>query len=164
MEELLIQNARAYASHHQLRLAERLGFGIPGIVFVAENNIKPGKTAVKVHRAAEPFLRERAVYERLRDAGVSEILGFNVPQLIRIDGRLLVVEMTVVTRPFVLDFVGAYLESPPDFPEETWAAWEAEKREQFDARWPKVQAVLGELETLDIHLVDVSPSNVAFLD
>jgi hypothetical protein len=164
MEELLIQNARTYAAQHQLCLAERLGFGIHGIVFVAENNTKAGKTAVKVHRAAEPFRRECAVYERLRDAGVSRILGFNVPQLIRVDDKLLVVEMTVVVRPFVLDFAGAYLDTLPDFPEETWAEWEAEKREQFDIRWPKVQAVLGELETLNIHMVDVSPSNVAFLD
>ena len=164
MEELLIQNARTYAAQHQLRLAERLGFGIHGIVFVAENNTKAGKTAAKVHRAAEPFQRECAVYERLRDAGVSKIWGFNVPQLIRIDDKLLVVEMTVVVRPFVLDFAGAYLDTPPDFPEETWIEWEAEKREQFDVRWPKVQAVLGELEWLDIHMVDVSPSNIAFLD
>jgi hypothetical protein len=164
MEELLIQNARTYAALYQLCLAERLGFGIHGIVFVAENNTKAGKTAIKVHRAAEPYQRERAVYERLRAAGVSEVLGFNVPQLIRVDDKLLVVEMTVVVRPFVLDFAGAYLDTPPDFPEEIWAAREAEKREQFDVRWPKVQAILGELETLDIHLVDVSPSNVAFLD
>ena len=164
MEEFLIQNARTYAALYQLCLAERLGFGIHGIVFVAENNTKAGKTAIKVHRAAEPYRRERAVYERLRAAGVSEVLGFNVPQLICIDDKLLVVEMTVVVRPFVLDFAGAYLDTPPDFPEEIWAAWEAEKREQFDVRWPKVQAILGELETLDIHMVDVSPSNVAFLD
>src|SRR5258708_5250046 len=153
MEELLIQNARTYAAQHQLCLAERLGFGIHGIVFVAENKTKAGKTAIKVHRAAEPFRRERAVYERLQEAGVSEILGFNVPQLIRVNDGLLVVEMTVVARPFVLDFAGAYLDTPPDFPEETWAEWETEKREQFDARWPPVQAVLGELETLDIHML-----------
>lgn len=164
MEELLIQNARTFAAQHQLCLAERLGFGIHGIVFVAENNTKAGKTAVKVHRAAEPFQRECAAYERLRYAGVSKILSFNVPQLIRVDDMLLVIEMTVVARPFVLDFAGAYLDAPPDFPEEVWAEWEAEKREQFDVRWPTVQAVLGELETLDIHMVDVSPSNIAFLD
>jgi hypothetical protein len=126
MEELLIQNARIYATQHQLRIAERLGFGIHGIVFLAENNIKAGKTAVKVHHAAEPFRREVAVYERLRAAGVSKILGFNVPQLIRMDEMLLVVEMTVVVRPFVLDFAGAYLDTLPDFPEETWAEWEFE--------------------------------------
>ncbi|MCI0748904.1 MAG: hypothetical protein L0Y58_26155 [Verrucomicrobia subdivision 3 bacterium] len=164
MEELLIQNARTYAAQHQLRLAERLGFGIHGIVFVAENNTKAGKTAVKVHRATVPFQRERAVYERLRDARVSEILGFNVPQLIRVDDKLLVVEMTVVARPFVLDFAGAWLDTPPDFPDETWVEWEAEKREQFDAHWPKVQAVMVALEALDIHMVDVSPSNIAFLE
>jgi len=162
MEELLIQNARRYAAQHQLCLAERLGFGIHGIVFVAENNTKAGKTAVKAHRAAEPYQRECAVYERLRAAGVNEILGFNVPQLIRMDDELLVVEMTVVVRPFVLDFAGAYLDTPPDFPEETWIEWEVEKCEQFDVRWPKVQAVLGKLKMLDIHMVDVSPSNIAF--
>src|SRR5579859_7700048 len=91
MEELLIQNARAYATLHQLCLAERLGFGIHGIVFVAENNTKAGKTAIKAHRATEPFQRERAVYERLQEAAVSEILSFNVPQLIHVDERLRVV-------------------------------------------------------------------------
>jgi hypothetical protein len=40
MEERLIQNARTYTAHHQLCLAERLGFGIHGIVFVAENNMR----------------------------------------------------------------------------------------------------------------------------
>src|SRR6266496_2581773 len=99
MEELLIQNARTYAAQYQLCLAERLGFGIHGIVFVAENNTKAGKTAIKVHRAAEPFQRECAVYERLRAADVSEVLGFNVPKLIRVEDKLLVVEMTVVARP-----------------------------------------------------------------
>ena len=73
MEEILIQNSRTYAAQHQLCLAERLGFGIHGIVFVAENNTKAGKTAVKVHRAVEPFQRECAVYERLRDAGLSRL-------------------------------------------------------------------------------------------
>jgi hypothetical protein len=37
-------------------------------------------------------------------------------------------------------------------------------REQFDDRWPTVQAVLSALEELDIYMVDVSPSNIAFLD
>jgi hypothetical protein len=140
MEETLLQNARAYASRHQLQLAERLGFGIHGIIFVAEDNSKAGKTAIKVHRSVEPYLRERAVYERLKDVSVSEILGFNVPQPIHFDDQLRVIEMTVVVRPFVLDFAGAWLDNPPDFPDETWVEWEAEKREQFDAHWPKVQA------------------------
>ncbi len=164
MEEILIQHARSYAFRHQLQLAERLGFGIHGIIFVAENNLKSGKTAVKAHRSLEPYRRERNVYERLKDAHITKILGFSVPQLLRFDDELQVIEMTVVTQPFVLDFAGAYLDIPPEFPEEAWAQWELEKREQFETRWPKVQAILAALEELDIHMVDVSPSNIAFLD
>ncbi len=164
MEETLVQNARAYAAQHGLQLAERLGFGIHGIILVAADNSKAGLTAVKAHRSSEPYFRERAAYERLREARVTELLGFHVPQLIRVDDRLLVIEMTIVTRPFVLDFAGAWLDAPPHFPDEIWAEWEAEKQGQFEHRWPKVQAVLGALEDLDIHMVDVSPSNIAFLD
>ena len=65
MEDALIQNALAYASQHDLELAERLGFGVHGIIFVAGNKSKGGRTAVKVHRESDPYLRERAVYERL---------------------------------------------------------------------------------------------------
>jgi serine kinase of HPr protein (carbohydrate metabolism regulator) len=162
MEQALIQNARDYASQHQLHLAERLGFGVHGIIFVAGDNSKVGKTAVKAHRSPEAYRRERAAYERLRAARVSEILGFHVPQLIRFNDELRVIEMSIVARPFVLDFAGAYLDAPPEFPEEKWAEWEAEKREQFEARWPKVRAVLAALEALDIYMVDVSPSNIAF--
>ena len=164
MEEILIQNARAYASQHHLQLAERLGFGIHGIIHVTIDNAKRGKSALKAHRSVEPYLRERAAYERLRAAGVREILGFHIPQLIRVDDASRVIEMTIVTRPFVLDFVGAWLDAPPEFSDEIWAEWEGEKREQFGYRWPVVQAVLAALETMDIHMVDVSPSNIAFLD
>lgn len=104
------------------------------------------------------------MYERLREAGVIDICGFNVPQLIGMDEKLMVIEMTVVTRPFVLDFAGAYLDAPPHFPEETWEEWAKEKQEQFEERWSRVQTVLGALERLDIHMIDVSPNNVAFAD
>jgi hypothetical protein len=40
--------------------------------------------------------------------------------------------------------------------------WEAEKREQFEDRWSKVKKILAALEELDIYMVDVSPSNIAF--
>ena len=164
MEGSFIQNATDYAARNGLQLAERLGFGIHGIIFVAEDKSAGGKTAIKAHRALEPFLRGTSVYHRLQEANVTEILGFHVPQVLRSDADLRVIEMTIVTRPFVLDFAGAYLEAPPDFPEDVWAEWETEKRDQFDVRWPKVRAILGALEDFGIHMVDVSPSNIAFLD
>lgn len=59
MEDVLTQNARVFALRHQLCLAERLGFGIHGNVFVAESKLKPGKSAIKAHYSAEPYARER---------------------------------------------------------------------------------------------------------
>lgn len=164
MEETLISNALAYLAQHQLQLAERLGFGVHGIIFAAEDKRAGGLTAVKAHRESEPYQRELSVYERLRDIGVSRIQGCNVPQLVRHDDHFRVIEMSIVVRPFVLDFAGAYLGAPPDFPEEVWQEWEEEKAEQFEVRWPKVRAVLATLEEWDIHMVDVSPSNIALIE
>jgi hypothetical protein len=164
MESDAIQNAGEYASRHQLRLAERLGFGVHGIIFVAEHTLSVGKTAVKAHHSIAPYFRERAAYERLHEAAVSEILGFHVPHLVQFDDALRSIEMTIVTRPFVLDFAGAYLDERPDFPEDKWSEWEAEKRDLFENRWPRVQAILSALEDFDIFMVDVSPSNIAFTD
>jgi hypothetical protein len=164
MDDIFIQNAVAYAARHQLRLAERLGFGIHGTIFVAESKSRSGRTAVKAHREVGPYFRERMAYERLKQACVTDILGFNVPQFIRAEDDLRVIEMSIVTRPFVLDFAGAYLDAPPDFPDEIWAEWEDGRREQFGGRWPKVKAILSNLEEFGIYMMDVSPRNVAFLD
>ena len=164
MVDIAIKNAGAYAARYELRLGERLGFGIHGSVHVVEHKIKRDKSAIKSHRATEFYLRERAVYERLSRAGISDILGFHVPQLIRADDELQVIEMTIVTRPFVLDFAGAYVGAPPEFSVDIWADWEADKREQFGERWTTVRAVMDALEDLGIYMVDVSPSNIAFLD
>jgi hypothetical protein len=164
MNELLFRNAQAYASRHHLSLAEPLGFGIHGAIHVAEDKSIVGKFAIKVHCSAEPYHREREIYGRLKEAKIRDIVGFNVPQAIRFEDELLLIQMTIVTRPFVLDFAGAYLYEPPEFSEEVLAQSEAELRERFEDRWPKVQEVLAALRSLDIHMLDVSPNNIAFLD
>jgi hypothetical protein len=164
MIELAIEHALAYAARHELRLVERLGYGIHGSVHVVEGKFKGRQSAIKAHRNTTFYRRELAAYELLTRAEVTEVLGFHVPQFIRADEELEVIEMTIVTRPFVLDFAGAYVWARPDFPEEVWAEWEAEKQEQFGTRWAVVRSVMSAFEDLRIHLVDVSPNNVAFLD
>ena len=62
------------------------------------------------------------------------------------------------------DFAGAYLDARPEFPADVWADWEAEKREQFDKRWPMVQRILEAFENIGIYLLDVSAGNIAFRD
>jgi hypothetical protein len=54
MQEASIRNAQLYASRHDLQVAERLGYGVHGIVLVAEGKGKPGKTAVRHTMISNP--------------------------------------------------------------------------------------------------------------
>ncbi len=164
MNESLLADARLYASRHQLEIAEPLGSGKDGIVIAARLKEKAADLAIKVHLFRELYQREKEAYERLRAHRISKVRGFHVPQLIAADDSLRVIQMTIVARPFVLDFAAAYLDSRPEFSEEVWGDWEKEKRDQFEARWPEVQAILEEFEQLGIYLLDVSPANIAFAD
>jgi hypothetical protein len=68
------------------------------------------------------------VYQRLREEQTTRILGFNVPQLLRIDEEFRAIEMTIVRSPFLLDFADARLDEAPDFSEDVLRQWEDEKR------------------------------------
>lgn len=155
-----------YASLNRLAIElPSLGGGIHGLVFFVRGAEVPGGAAIKVFYDEEFFRRELLVYERLREAGVRAVRGLAVPQLIRADGELWVLEMTVVERPYVLDFAGAYLdEAKPEFGDEVWETWELDKREKFGERWPEVRAVLAALEDYGIHMLDVNPGNLALAD
>ncbi len=95
MDEDLDSLAQRYALRRNIKLGERLGFGIRGTVFAAEDNTKPGFFAVKFHREERPFERECRVYQCLREEQTTRILGFNVPQLLSIDEEFRAIEMTI---------------------------------------------------------------------
>jgi hypothetical protein len=120
MNEILIPNATLYAARFEIELGEALGSGKDGIVLVGKHKAHPAKVALKALRWSEAYEREKSVYGRLRQTGASSVLGFNVPQLIGQDDGLRVLEMTIVERPFVLDFASAHLDSRPEFPGEVW--------------------------------------------
>lgn len=112
-------NITQYAGRHQLKIGKQLGFGIHGSVFSA---VTKGGVAVAIKHFYEidPFVREFEVYCRLDENSVHQVCGFNVPQLLRVDEDLRILEMTIVARPFVLDFGGAYLDVKPAFTPEIW--------------------------------------------
>jgi|ERR1044071_5803235 hypothetical protein len=60
-DEFVANDAQTFSSQHQLQLAERLGFGIHGIIFVVEDKSKAGKTALKAHRSVEPYPRAQSL-------------------------------------------------------------------------------------------------------
>jgi hypothetical protein len=134
MDESSIVYIQSYAARRDMKIAERLGSGKDGIVFVAERKITPARVAIKAHRCVETYVREKLAYQRLQEANTGSIRGFSVLTLVNFDDDLTVLEMTIVDRPFVLDFAAAYLDQRPEFPPEIWAEWEAEKREQFEDR------------------------------
>jgi hypothetical protein len=160
----LVRRVQEYADRKGLLVGRELGFGVHGIVFSAERQTEGGPCALKVHERAAAYAQERDVYLRLQEHDVTLLRGCNVPELLTFDDELWVIEMTVVTRPFVLDFAGASLDQPPGFSEEVLADWQREKQEQFGPHWAEVQAILRALEGYGVFMLDVNPGNVAFGD
>lgn len=129
--ETLLKKAQDYAARYHLSLQKPLGFGHQGTVWATQSNRQVGKSALKIHRAAGAYRRELEAYQRLAQRAVASIERFQVPELLAFDEELLALEMTIVTKPYLLDFGGAYLDHAPEFPEEIWAQWREEKQEQF---------------------------------
>ena len=157
--EDIADRASQYAAQRGMRLEEQLGSGVDGIVLRSD-----GPSAVKVFGRPSAYRRELACYERLREHRVLAIHGHRVPQLLHFDDTLLVIEMTVVHPPFLLDFAGAYLDEAPEFSDGVMEQWHEDKREQFgDVRWDQVQILLAVLRRdYQIHLLDVNPGNITF--
>ena len=72
--------------------------------------------------------------------------------------------MTIVRKPFLLDFADALLDQSPDFSEDVLRQWEEEKAEIFGEKWCDVMRVLEALRGLGIHLLDINPGNIRFAE
>jgi hypothetical protein len=159
-----VDQIHEYACLHGLTIGSRLGFGVHGSVFAAENQSNDDVVAIKAFESEECYVRERDVYLRLKELRMRSVHGCTIPTMTGFDDGLRVIEMTVVARPFVLDFAGAYLDRAPEFSEEALAEWRAEKQEQFGARWGDVQIILANLAGHGIFVVDVNPNNISWGD
>jgi hypothetical protein len=160
----LEERVATYQSRTGRHCLKRLGAGVQGSVYLTARATEGNPLAVKFHDRDAGYTRERDAYHRLRYHHVTEVMGHYVPQFIDHYDDLLAIEMTVVRRPFLLDFGGAYLDRPPDYPKHVLRRWRAEKRWQFGKRWPDVESILTELEAYGIYLADVNPGNITFGD
>lgn len=129
MHKSSIISAQSYAAQRGLEIAERLGSGKDGIVFVAKRKVTPARVAIKAHKFTELYLREKLAYERLKETGTSLISGFNVPQIVNTDDDLRIIGNDHCRKTVRTDFAAACLDHRPEFPPEIWAEWEVEKRE-----------------------------------
>ena len=157
-EEEITKRAQQYAIKRKMSLEDRLGWGQDGFVFQSSK-----RTAVKTFGSQQQYEQERAVYERLRDGGVTKIRQFSVPRLVFHDSFLLVIEMEIVTPPYVLDFAAAHLDGSPYSTQET-ARWQRRCQSRFGERWPEVAGLIAAFARYGIILGDIHPNNVNFGD
>ena len=152
------QRAHEYSNARGMKLERMLGRGKDGIVFATST-----ASAVKAYAIEGPFLREWACYRRFMEANVRDVLGLALPKLRGTDERLLVIEMSIVMPPYLLDFASAYLDYPPDFSEEVLENWRTEKQELFGENWGRVLMLLHVLEEQwGVYMLDIHPGNIAF--
>jgi len=145
-----------YCRRYHIQLRKELGHGLQGIVYATSR-----RTAIKIHARQRAYLLERDAYLRLRQHTVHKIRNLIVPQLCEHDDENLIIEMTLVAPPFLLDFGGAYLDELPDHASTAAAAahWD-ELKEEFGDDWDEVNLVLKELTKYGVHVLDVNPRNV----
>jgi hypothetical protein len=152
------ERARLFCEQSGMSLFKPLGHGIDGNVWQTNR-----QSAVKAFAREDTYRRERDCYRRLFENDVDILAGFDVPLLKDYSNALLVIEISLVSPPCVLDFGKAYIDSPPDYsPEALAEAEEAERGLFSEEQWKQVRLVRAALMRYGIHYFDARPSNVMF--
>lgn len=134
-----------------------LGTGQEGYIW----KTTPSDSAIKVYDKLGNFEREIECYRILDEHNVAVIEGFNVPQLLGNDESLRVIEMTIVSAPYILDFGKAYVHQRPDcYTPEQLAEADALSEELFEGNWTLVESAIHKLECIGIYYVDANPRNI----
>jgi hypothetical protein len=156
----LLARLHEYARRRKLKIHEHIGGGIQGIVC---STTLP--SAIKTFKAPEHYWREVRVYERIKKCGITNVCGFSVPKPLAHHDELLVVHMEIVRPPFVVDFASAGVDGPLfEYPPEILQDYEAQRRDMFEDRWPRVKEIIAEFRRHGIYLSDVKPGNIMFAD
>jgi hypothetical protein len=120
--------------------------------------------AVKVFRREEAYWSEKAAYQRLADLDLASVEEFIIPRLHDADDALQVIEMDIVSPPYLLDFGKCYLDRRPDFSSEVWQQWQEDHEEVWEGRWKIVRQAVWQLEKYGIYHIDPRPGNMRFAD
>jgi hypothetical protein len=152
-----------YETRHNCLLIGPVGHGSGQDGFVLRSN-RP--TAVKFFNRYDRFHRELEVYQTLEARGIHSLAGHHVPELVDADDSLRAIEMSVVERPFVLDFAGAKApDEVPDFEPHVIEEYVEHIRELFGNRWADALHVAEMFrQATGFTLLDIHPGNIAFDD
>jgi hypothetical protein len=123
---------------NDVEVIARLGSGKDGDVLRTSR-----QSAIKIFKTVELYRSELRTYQLLDDLAIRVIERFNVPRLMGFDQRALLIEMTIVSPPYMLDFASCVDEVELEFlgfSEEVWAERELHWSETFGQDWPNIQA------------------------
>lgn len=136
---------------------DHLGFGQDGKVWKTSRH-----TAIKVFERIRQFKAELGCYQRLAQEKLAKIDGLQIPQLVDFDEALMIVEMTIVNPPFLIDFGKCYLDERPPYDESQKRVELAKLRRVFKDNFSRLQGILWKLEQIGIYYVDARPANIRF--
>jgi hypothetical protein len=159
-ESEVFSRAETYAKNNGRRIVRkaRLGGGTDGEVW---RSTRP--SAIKVVLNARNYRDELESYQRLKAANIHNLRGFDIPRLVGWDDSLQVIEMSIVTPPYLLDFGKVYFDGPPTgvYDRDRMKMAEAEAKANFGSQWPAVARVLYALQAkVGIWYVDPKPANI----
>ena len=120
------------------------------------------QTAVKALQRQQNYILELECYQRFAMHEVTTIHGFSVPVLVGHDDELAVIEIEIVTPPYIIDFAKCRLDVPFDFSPEVMADWNEAGIEIFEDRWQQVKSLLWALQQYGIYYLDAKPGNITF--
>ena len=79
------------------------------------------------------------------------------------DDALWIIEMQLVTPPYLLDFGKAYVDVRPDYSQDALDCWEEQYQELWgEERWKEVRRALATLTIVGIYYQDPTPRNIHF--
>jgi len=140
----------------QVDLQKPLGAGTDGSVWPTNR-----KSAIKVLELEKNYLQELRCYQRLKERGVEEIDGLDIPRLIDFDDSLLVIEIDIVDPPYLLDFGKAYLDESSPFTNEELSRFLTELAAHFRTDdLPRIKKIIRLLRNYGIEYLDAKPKNI----
>jgi hypothetical protein len=129
-----------YARRNGLVLTGRIGAGMDGDVWESNR-----QTAIKAIHRQQNYIAELECYQRFAEHNVRKVNGFAVPRLVGHDDELAIVEIEIVSPPYIIDFAKCRFDTPFDFSPEVMADWNEAGSEIFEDRWRQVKSLLRAL-------------------
>jgi hypothetical protein len=148
-----------YLLRNKLLIVGSLGHGKDGDVLKTDRD-----SAIKKLRTMELYRRELRAYKLLDELSISELDGFSLPRLLGYDEDAFLIEMTIVTPPYMLDFASTHDEVEMEFlgfTDEIWAEREQHWTDIFGDQWPRVRALRNTfLRLTGLMYLDATKNNI----